>query len=75
MSGRFRYNRTSQMITDELTGYTYYGNQELCDLLNQLNDKNDKLVESFDEYYGVLLKYGIKSPDKLDKVLFNQRVW
>jgi len=76
---RFRYNSTSQMITDELTGYTYYGNKKVCDLLNSLNDDADeKIAKLYDENMEVkkiLQKYGIKNLEKLDKMLFEQKVW
>lgn len=72
---RFDYYRNMQMITDNLTGFTYTGNNEICKLLNKESDRADKIVESFDEWYKVLRKYGITSPDKLDQVLWNERVW
>ena len=67
------------MITDELTGYTYYGNKKVCDLLNSLNDDADeKIAKLYDENMEVkkiLQKYGIKNLEKLDKMLFEQKVW
>ena len=44
---RFVYNGTSQMIRDELTGFTYFGNKEICDLLNQLNNRADRNAEQY----------------------------
>ena len=44
---RFKYCRTSQIIKDDLTGYTYYGNKEICDLLNQINNRADKNAEQY----------------------------
>ena len=44
---RFRYNSTSQIITDDMTGYTYYGNKQVCDLLNKESDKRDLMVEKY----------------------------
>ena len=72
---RFEYCRFNQMITDNLTGFTYTGNNEICKLLNKESDRADKIVESFDEWYKVLRKYGITNPQKLDQVLRNERVW
>ena len=74
-SERFTYYSTSQMIVDNLTGYTYNGNNKICKLLNQESDRADKIVESFDKWYKVLHKYNIDSPEKLDQVLMNERVW
>ena len=48
---RFIYNRTSQRITDNLTGKTYEGNRKICDLLNQISDKSDRIAE---KYYDLL---------------------
>ena len=44
---RFKYYPTSQMIIDDLTGYRYQGNQEVCDLLNEVNDRADKNAEKY----------------------------
>lgn len=74
-SERFTYYRNSQMIVDNLTGHTYSGNNTICKLLNKESDRADKIVESFDEWYEVLHKYNIDSPQKLDQVLMNERVW
>jgi len=75
MVDRFRYYKNSQMIIDELTGKHYSGNKQVCDLLNQESDRADKNVEMFDDWFRVLEKYHISSPEKLDKVLMNERVW
>ena len=72
---RFRYSSTSQIITDDLTGYTYYGNKQVCDLLNKESDRADRNVEMFDGWFKVLRKYHIDNPEKLDKVLWNSRTW
>ena len=47
MNKRFEYREHSQCIMDNLTGFVYDGNRETCNLLNQLSDKNDRLVEEF----------------------------
>ena len=75
MVERFRYSKTSQIITDDLTGWTYYGNKQVCDLLNQVNNRADMNAEKFDEWMVILRKYNIHSLEKLDKVLFHSRTW
>lgn len=72
---RFKYYRNSQMIIDEMTGKHYSGNKQVCDLLNQESDRADKNIEVFDDWFEVLRKYHIDTPEKLDKVLFNSRTW
>ena len=83
---RFRYSGTTQIITDNLTGYTYYGNQKVCDLLNSLNDDADeKIKELMDIVFDnkkyiyqvkkLLRKYEIDNLEKLDRVLFEQEKW
>ena len=68
MVERFVYYPNSQMIIDEVTGKHYSGNKMICDLLNQESDR-------FDDWFRVLEKYHIHSPEKLDKVLWNSRTW
>ena len=63
------------MIIDDLTEKHYSGNNEICKLLNQENDRANRIVEEFDEWYKVLNKYRIRTPEKLDQVLLNERVW
>ena len=75
MTKRFKYNRTSQMITDNLTGYTYYGNRKITDLLNNLCDKNDELAELLYPFQLLMKKYEIDSVAKLDQMLMEQKVW
>ena len=75
MTKRFKYNRTSQMITDNLTGYTYHGNRKITDLLNNLNDKNDELAELLYPFQLLMKKYEIDSVAKLDHMLMEQKVW
>ena len=72
---RFKYYRNSQMIIDELTGKHYSGNKQVCELLNRINERADMNAEAFDEWFRVLEKYNIHSPEKLDKVLWNSRTW
>ena len=72
---RFNYYRNSQMIIDELTGKHYSGNKQVCELLNRINERADMNAEAFDEWFRVLEKYNIRSPEKLDKVLWNSRTW
>lgn len=72
---RFKYYRNSQMIIDELTGKHYSGNKQVCELLNRINERADMNEEAFDEWFRVLEKYNIRSPEKLDKVLWNSRTW
>jgi hypothetical protein len=63
------------MIIDELTGKHYSGNKQVCELLNRINERADMNAEAFDEWFRVLEKYNIRSPEKLDKVLWNSRTW
>ena len=72
---RFVYYRNSQMIIDELTGKHYSGNKQVCELLNRINERADMNAEAFDDWFRVLEKYNIHSPEKLDKVLWNSRTW
>ena len=75
MVERFVYYRNSQMIIDELTGKHYSGNKQVCELLNRINERADMNAEAFDDWFKVLEKYNIDSPEKLDKVLWNSRTW
>lgn len=75
MTKRFKYNRTSQMITDNLTGYTYHGNRKITDLLNSLCGKNDELAELLYPFQLLMKKYEIDSVAKLDRMLMEQKVW
>ena len=72
---RFNYYPNSQMIIDELTGKHYSGNKQVCELLNRINERADMNEEAFYEWFKVLEKYNIGSPEKLDKVLWNSRTW
>ena len=93
---RFKYNSTSQQITDSLTGYRYYGNKQVTDLLNEVNERADKNAEKYtdllQDYHHIMVsneimkerlrafdkvmrKYHIDNVEKLDRVLFEQRVW
>ena len=63
------------MIIDELTGKHYSGNKQVCELLNRINERADMNAEAFDDWFRVLEKYNIRSPEKLDKVLWNSRTW
>ena len=77
------------MIIDNLTGFHYQGNKEICDLLNDLNDKADMNLEICDkvimekkilEQYNfdvlkIMKKYEIENLEKLDQILFEQKVW
>ena len=75
MTKRFIYNRTSQMITDDLTGFTYHGNKKVCELLNQESDRADRNAELLYAYEKLMRKYEIDSVAKLDRILLEQRVW
>ena len=75
MVERFVYYRNSQMIIDELTGKHYSRNKQVCELLNRINERADMNAETFDDWFRVLEKYNIRSPEKLDKVLWNSRTW
>ena len=89
MSKRFKYYWQSQMIIDNLTGFHYQGNKEICDLLNDLSDKADRNLEICDkvimekkilEQYNfdvlkIMKKYEIENLEKLDQILFHQKKW
>jgi hypothetical protein len=89
MEKKFRYNSTSQMITDTMTGFTYQGNKAVCGLLNRESERADNTAEKYYElleynhsvefelskFRKVLKKYGISDVEKLDRVLLEQRVW
>ena len=89
MSKRFKYYRQSQMIVDNLTGFHYQGNKEICDLLNDISDKADRNIEICDkvimekkilEQYNfdvikIMQKYEIENLEKLDQILFQQKKW
>ena len=77
------------MIIDNLTGFHYQGNKEICDLLNDLSDKADRNLEICDkvimekkilEQYNfdvlkIMKKYEIENLAKLDQILFHQKKW
>lgn len=77
------------MIIDNLSGFHYHGNKEICELLNQLNDKADMNLEICDkviiekkilEQYNfdvlkIMKKYEIENLEKLDQILFHQKKW
>ena len=89
MSKRFKYYRQSQMIVDNLTGFHYQGNKEICDLLNDESDRADRNLEICDrivmekkilEQYNfdvlkIMKKYEIENLEKLDQILFHQKKW
>ena len=77
------------MIVDNMTGFHYQGNKEICELLNQLNDKADRNLEICDkvimekkileqynfDVFKILQKYEIENLEKLDQILFEQKLW
>ena len=89
MSRRFKYYSQSQMIIDNITGFHYHANKEICELLNQLNDKAEMNLEICDkvimekkilEQYNfdvlkIMKKYEIENLEKLDQILFHQKKW
>ena len=73
---RFKYYSTSQMIVDDLTGYSYYGNDKICKLLNQESDRADKIAE---KYFDLLFNTSYKKyyrnndfNDPLNKLLYDE---
>lgn len=38
---RFKYYPIPQIILDERTGKRYYGNKAICELLNELNERDN----------------------------------
>lgn len=65
------------------------GYNEVCVLLNDLHNKNEKLLEDYhqvmvqkellkcklEKYEKLMQKYGIKSVELLDKMLMERTVW
>lgn len=86
---RFDYRPFSQTIYDRLTGKFYQGNEKTCKMMNDLDDWGNKNAERYFEllsaggvdpieyqkFLDVMKKYGISSVEKLDQMLFNQKVW
>ncbi len=73
-------------IKDNLTGRRYSERSDLVELLNDVNDKADRNAELLDidcvaqkefveKVLKIMRKYEIDSLEKLDLVLFHQRVW
>lgn len=50
MNERFTYSHWSQTITDKTTGKRYYGNCQLCNLLNTLNEEIKPIQEICNKY-------------------------
>ena len=89
MSERFEYRETSQGVYDTLTGFMYQGNNDTCKLLNKLNNRADHMAElyfellsaggvdpiEYQKFIDLMRKYEVSSVEKLDKMLFNQKVW
>lgn len=46
---RFEYHKFDGTVNDDLTGkkYHHYNMAGICDLLNQMTDKNDELAEKY----------------------------
>lgn len=78
-----RFQITFGGIFDNLTGETLTTKREVAEVLNNVNDRADRNAELLDIdtvcYYHavqkILKKYNIDSLEKLDLVLFHQRVW
>lgn len=70
---RFRYFKDSQIIVDDMTGWTYYGNKQVCDLLNKESERADRNAEDYfkleDKYRKVRIDYEV-AREKL-KVFFD----
>lgn len=77
--GRFKDLDWGYAVEDTVTGkrYTEYDfhNGEVTKLLNDVNDRADRNAEKYLAFLKVLDKYDIGTVEKLDQVLFNQRVW
>ena len=77
------------MIIDNLTGFHYQGNKEICDLLNDESDRADrnieicdkiimekKILEQFNfDVLKIMKKYEIENLEKLDQILFYPKKW
>ena len=89
MEDRFDYRAFSQTIYDRMTGKFYEGNQKTCNLLNELNNRADKNAElyfellsaggvepvEYQKFLDLMRKYEVSSVEKLDRMLFEQKVW
>lgn len=75
-----------EYICDTLTGVQYseydIRNGELVKLLNDMDDRANRNIEVCDKdrmfnekVMSIMRKYGIDDLDKLDQVLFEQKVW
>lgn len=76
----------SQMIIDRVDGKHYHGNQQMCELLNRESDRADRNAELLDvdcvatkrfcdDVMRIMRKYEIEDLEKLDEMLFQQKVW
>lgn len=76
---RFKDLDWGHAIEDTVTGKRYtvedFCNGELTKVLNDVNDRADRNAEKYLQFLKVLDKYGIGTVEKLDQVLFNQKVW
>lgn len=76
MSGAKRFRVINGVgVYDELTDRTYSTHRKLCELLNKENDRANRNVEQYDDVARILTKYGIRDLEKLDQILFQQKVW
>lgn len=76
MIGKKRFRVISDVgVIDNSSGEIYRSHQNLCKLLNAVNDRADRNADELLEYKKLMMKYGINNIDKLDQVLFNQRIW
>jgi len=72
---RFELFANSQYIKDNVTGFQYSSLQEICKLLNNVNKRADRNADELWKFRELMMKYEIDSVEKLDQVLFNQKVW
>lgn len=71
---RFTYDPFQHTI-DTVSGISYRGDRNVCNLLNDINDRADRNAEELSAYRKVMKKYGITTIEKLDRILFEQKVW
>ena len=72
---RFELFAESHYIKDNVTGFQYSSLQEICKLLNNINKRADRNADELWKFRELMMKYEIDTIEKLDQVLFNQKMW
>ena len=69
MNERFEYRRFSQAILDNLTGFIYNGDEEVCKLLNQIDKRGNHNAELLLDDYRKLGDQYCKCNELLDDLI------